>query len=254
MTDGTLPRYAPQPRVSRPSLNGTGGAEAASDTQVRQSRLVRRGHALYRAGDAFEAIYMVLSGCLKDATALEDGRSQVTGFHMSGELVGLDGMADGLQASDVIALEDSHVASIDFAQLDEPVMRRHLQAAMGRELVRKHRMMLLLGSMRAGERLAAFLLDLSERLRARGLPALELDLCMSRGEIASYLGVRIETVSRLFTRFHREGLIRVREKHVEILRLPGPQENASPHRPAPRAQPGRPPGVRSRRPAPHHPR
>jgi CRP/FNR family transcriptional regulator len=251
MTDtGILRFFAPQGRVSRPSLNGTGGAEAASDVQA---RLVRRGHALYRANDAFESVYMVIAGCLKDATVLEDGRVQVTGFHMTGEMVGLDGMADGFHASDVIALEDSYVYAIDFAGLDEPVMRRRLQEAMGRELVREHRMMVLLGSMRADERLAAFLVDLSERLRARGLPDRELDLCMKRSEIASYLGLRIETVSRLFTRFHRAGVLRVREKHVEILRFAGLKESASQDRPAPHARSGRPPGARSRRPAPHHP-
>jgi len=254
MTDSGFLRYAPQNRVSRPSLNGTGGAEAAPDVQAPRARLVRRGHALYRANDPFESIYMVLGGCLKDGTTLEDGRVQVTGFHMTGEIVGLDGMADGLHASDVIALEDSYVYAIDYARLEEPVMRRRLHEAMARELVREHRMMVLLGSMRADERLAAFLIDLSERLRARGLPAWELDLCMTRREIASYLGLRIETVSRLFTRFHREGLIRVCEKHVEILRFSGLQESASRHRPAPRAKPGRPRGARTRRPAPHHPR
>jgi CRP/FNR family transcriptional regulator len=253
MTDTGILRFAPQDRVSRPSLNGTGGDEASPDLQARRARLVRRGHALYRANDSFETIYIVLGGCLRDATFLEDGRVQVTGFHMTGEIVGLDGMADGFHASEVIALEDSYVHAIDFARLDEPVMRR-LHEAMGRELVREHRMMVVLGSMRADERLAAFLVDMSERMRARGLPEWEFDLCMKRSEIASYLGLRIETVSRLFTRFHRAGLIRVREKHVEILRFAGLKENASRHRPAPRAQPGRPPGARSRRPAPHHPR
>jgi len=252
MTDTGILRFAPQNRISRPSLNGTGGAEPAPDGLAPRARLVRRGHALYRASDSFESIYMVIAGCLKDVTVLEDGRVQVTGFHMAGEVVGLDGTADGAHVSDVIALEDSYVHAIDLARLDEPAMRRRLQEAMGRELVREHRMMVVLGSMRAGERLAAFLIDLSERLRARGLPERELDLCMKRSEIASYLGVRIETVSRLFTRFHRAGLIRVRDKHVEILRFAELKDGASQHRPARHARSGRPPGERSRRPAPHH--
>jgi CRP/FNR family transcriptional regulator len=196
---------------------------------------------------------MVIGGCLKDVTVLEDGRVQVTGFHMTGEIVGLDGMADAVHASDVIALEDSYVHAIDLAQFDEPAMRPRLQEAIGRELLREHRMMVVLGSMRADERLAAFLVDLSERLRARGLPEWELDLCMKRSEIASYLGLRIETVSRLFTRFHRAGLIRVRDKHVEILRFAQLKEGATQYRPARRALSGRPRGERSRRPAPHHP-
>jgi len=253
MTDTGILRFAPQKRISRPSLNGTGEAGADPDAQARRARLVRRGHALYRANDSFETVYIVIGGCLKDATVLEDGRVQVTGFHMTGDIVGLDGMADGFHASEVIALEDSYVYAIDFTRLDEPVMRRRLLEAMARELVREHRMMVLLGTMRADERLAAFLVDLSERMRARGLPEWELDLCMKRSEIASYLGLRIETVSRLFTRFQRAGLIRVREKHVEILRLAGLKESASQHRPARHARPGRPPGARSRRPAPHHP-
>jgi len=253
MTQTTTLRYSPQTRASRPSLNGTGVGAAPPDMQVRQPRLVRRGHALYRAGDAFEAIHTVLGGCLKDATVLEDGRVQVTGFHMTGEIVGLDGMATGSHASDVIALEDSYVDSIDFARLDETVLRRGLLEAIGRELVREHRMMVVLGSMRADERLASFLVDLSERLRCRGLPEHELDLCMTRSDIASYLGLRIETVSRLFTRFHQEGLIRVRERHVEILRAAGLKEKSSQYPPSRRARRGRPPGERSRRAAPRRP-
>jgi len=178
---------------------------------------VKRGETLFHAGVAFEALYAVRSGFFKSSTLLEDGRDQVTGFHMAGELVGLDGIASGAHASDVIALEDSEVCIIPYARLEEPTMQRQLHKVMSRELVRDHGVMLLLGTMRAEERLAAFLLNLSTRFTARGYSPSEFHLRMTREELGSYLGLSLETVSRLFSRFQDDGIIAVRQKHIRIL-------------------------------------
>ena len=186
-----------------------------SDT-VFTRRRVKRGDALYHLGEEFNAIYAVRAGFFKSSVVLEDGRDQVTGFHMAGEIVGMDGIGTDRYATDVIALEDSEVCIIPRARLEDAAMQRQLHKAMSRELVRDQGVMMLLGTMRAEERLAAFLLNLSTRFVARGFSQSEFHLRMTREEIGSYLGMKLETVSRLFSRFHDEDLIDVRQKHVRI--------------------------------------
>jgi len=182
---------------------------------------VKRGDTLYRSGAQFEAIYAVRTGFLKSSVVLEDGRDQVTAFHMAGEIVGMDGIGTEHHTTDVIALEDSEVCIIPYARLEEAGMQRQLHKAMSRELVRDQGVMLLLGTMRAEERLAAFLLNLSQRFVARGFSPSEFHLRMTRDEIGSYLGLSLETVSRLFSRFHDDGLIAVQQKHIRILDVAG---------------------------------
>jgi len=180
-------------------------------------RRVNAGHALYRAGAAFDAIYAVRTGFLKSSFGMEDdSRDRVTGFHMAGEIVGMEALGTGLHASDVSALQDSVVCVIPYSRLEEPGIQGQLRKAMALELVRDQGVMLLLGTMKADERLAAFLLNLSQRLRARGFESSDFHLPMSRADIASYLGLQIETVSRAFSRFHSEGFVRVRQKHIRI--------------------------------------
>jgi CRP/FNR family transcriptional regulator len=182
---------------------------------------IKRGDTLYRSGAQFEAIYAVRTGFLKSSVVLEDGRDQVTAFHMAGEIVGMDGIGTEHHTTDVIALEDSEVCIIPYARLEEAGMQRQLHKAMSRELVRDQGVMLLLGTMRAEERLAAFLLNLSQRLVARGFSSSEFHLRMTREEIGSYLGLSLETVSRLFSRFQEEGLIAVQQKHIVIHDIAG---------------------------------
>jgi CRP/FNR family transcriptional regulator len=182
---------------------------------------VKRGDTLYRSGAGFEAIYAVRTGFFKSSVVLEDGRDQVTAFHMAGEIVGMDGIGTEHHTTDVIALEDSEVCIIPYARLEEAGMQRQLHKAMSRELVRDQGVMLLLGTMRAEERLAAFLLNLSQRLVARGFSSSEFHLRMTREEIGSYLGLSLETVSRLFSRFQEEGLIAVQQKHIVIHDIAG---------------------------------
>src|SRR5688572_29343839 len=179
-------------------------------------RRVKRGETLYRAGAGFESLYAIRAGFFKSRVVLEDGRDQVTGFHMAGEVVGMDGIGSDSHTADLIALEDSEVCVIPYARLEEPHLQRQLQKVMSRELVRDQGVMMLLGTMRAEERLAAFLLNLSQRLTARGFSAAEFHLRMTRDEIGSYLGLSLETVSRLFSNFQLAGLIAVQQKHVRI--------------------------------------
>ncbi len=195
-------------------------ADAFSDMVYTRKRL-KRGDTLYRSGEGFAAVYAVRAGFFKCSVVLEDGRDQVTGFHMAGEIVGMDGIGTERHTTDVIALEDSEVCIIPCARLEEAGVQRQLRKAMSRELVRDHGVMTLLGTMRAEERLAAFLLNLSTRFVARGFSSSEFHLRMTREEIGSYLGLSLETVSRLFSRFHDDGLIAVQQKHIRIHDIAG---------------------------------
>ena len=191
-----------------------GSTRALLDNLVYTRKRVKRGDCLYRVGTGFESLYAVRSGFFKSRVVLQDGRDQVTGFHMAGEVLGMDGIASDNHMADVIALEDSEVCVIPYGRLEDPSLQRQLHKVMSRELVRDQGVMMLLGTMRAEERLAAFLLNLSQRFVARGYAPNEFHLRMTRDEIGSYLGLSLETVSRLFSRFHDEGLIAV-HRHGE---------------------------------------
>ena len=192
-------------------------------------RRVQEGRHLCHEGEKFQFIYAVRSGTFKSGVTLRDGREQVTGFQMAGELLGLDGLAAGKHASSAIALEDAEICAIPYARLSELASRSsELQHAisrlMSREIVREHSLMMLLGSMNAEERLAAFLLNISQRMKARGYSASEFHLRMSRAEIGSYLGMKLETVSRTFSAFQQQRLLQVDKKHVRITDLDGLQQ------------------------------
>lgn len=196
------------------------------DELVYTRRAVKRGEALYRAGDKFSSLYAVRGGFFKTSQTLEDGREQVTGFQMAGEILGMDGIGPDQHGCNAIALEDSQICVIPYARVEQmsrelPGMQRQFHKMMSREIVREHGVMLLLGSMRAEERLAAFLLNLSQRFTARGYSPSEFNLRMTREEIGSFLGLKLETVSRLFSRFHDEELISVWQKCIRILDIAG---------------------------------
>jgi CRP/FNR family transcriptional regulator, anaerobic regulatory protein len=182
---------------------------------------VKRGEALYRAGEKFDSLYALRSGFFKSSVVLEDGRDQVTGFHMAGEIVGTGGIGTDRHTADLVALEDSEVCIIPYGRLEEAGLQRLLQRAMSRELVRDQGVMMVLGTMRADERLAAFLLNLSQRFVVLGFSACDFHLRMTRDEIGSYIGLSLETVSRLFSRFQEAGLITVQQKHIRILDIAG---------------------------------
>jgi CRP/FNR family transcriptional regulator, anaerobic regulatory protein len=192
------------------------------DDIVATRRSVARGDSLFKVGDSFTSLYAVRTGFFKTCVSSEDGRDQVTGFQMAGELLGLDGIGTDRHTCDAVALEDSQVCVIPFHQLEDlsrelSDLQRHFHKIMSREIVRDHGVMLLLGSMRAEERLAAFLLNLTQRLRTRGFSSSSLILRMTREEIGSYLGLKLETVSRAFSRFQDEGILTVKQRQIEVL-------------------------------------
>jgi CRP/FNR family transcriptional regulator len=183
---------------------------------------VRRGETLYRSGDRFTSLYAVRSGSFKSTALRENACDQVLRFSMTDEVLGMDGIGPERHICDTIALEDSDVCAISFAELQGlahkiPALQRQLHKTMSREIVREHGQMLLLGSMNAKERLAMFLLDLSRRFGARGYSPAEFHLRMTREEIGSYLGLKLETVSRTFSRFQEQRLIAVQQKFIRIL-------------------------------------
>jgi CRP/FNR family transcriptional regulator len=189
-------------------------------------RRVKRGEALFKAGDEFHSIYAIRSGFFKTSLIDNDGREQVTGFFMGGELLGMDGVGSGSYNGNAIALEDSEVCVMPFGLVEQmsrelPSLQRHLHSVLAREIVRDHGVMMLLGSMRAEERLATFLINLSRRFVRRGYSSSDFHLRMTREELGSYLGLKLETVSRLFSQFQRDGLIEVDQKHVRILDIAG---------------------------------
>jgi CRP/FNR family transcriptional regulator len=194
-----------------------------AERQLFTRRRVLCGESLYLTRDRFTSLYVVRRGFLKTTALLEKGREQVTGFSMTGEVLGMDGIEEGLHTCDTIALEDSDVCAFSFVRLQEltlviPGLQRRFHAVMSREIVREHGMMLMLGSMHAEERVAMFLLDMSQRFAAQGGSASAFNLRLSRDEIGSYLGLTVGTISRIVIKFDDAGLIAARgNKFVRIL-------------------------------------
>jgi CRP/FNR family transcriptional regulator, anaerobic regulatory protein len=192
------------------------------DEVVAIRRKIKRGAILFRNGEVFQSLFAIRTGFFKTCVTAEDGRDQVTGFQMAGEIIGLDGIVNDHHTCDAVALEDAEVCVMPFDRIGElsrevNALQHHVHRIMSREIVREHGVMLLLGSMRAEERLAAFLLNLVQRLHARGFSRHELVLRMTREEIGSYLGLKLETVSRTFSKFVEDGIVEVRQRHVRIL-------------------------------------
>jgi CRP/FNR family transcriptional regulator len=192
------------------------------DDLVATRRKIKKGTTLFSNGDKFTSLYAIRTGFFKTCLASEDGRDQVTGFQMAGEIIGLDGIVNDQHSCDAIALEDAEVCVMPFDRIEEisrevTALQHHVHKILSRESVREHGVMLLLGSMRAEERLAAFLLNLVQRLHSRGFSQSELVLRMTREEIGSYLGLKLETVSRTFSKFVDDGIVEVKQRHVRIL-------------------------------------
>jgi CRP/FNR family transcriptional regulator len=202
------------------------GLEADAIRQLDQlvtSRVrLKMGEPLYRAGDPFSAIYAIRLGSCKTTVLTQDGREQVCGYHLLGDLVGLDGIDGERHGGQAAALEESEFCVLPLDRLEElarevAALQRNLHRFLSRQIDLDQNMMLLLGSMRSEERLAVFLLNLSQRYRQRGYSATDFILRMTREEIGSFLGLTMETVSRLFSRFHKDGLIQVQGRRVGLL-------------------------------------
>lgn len=191
---------------------------------VSRNRPVAKGSVVFRQGNRLQAIYAVRTGAVKSYTLDAEGREQVTGFHFPGELVGLDAIATDSHDCTVAALETTSLCEIPYGQLDQlsdavPGLKRQLLRLMSREIVQDQRLLLMLGKKTAEERMATLLLSLSGRFSLRGLSATQFDLPMSRIDIASYLGLAVETVSRLLARFQNEGLISVDGRRIDLCDL-----------------------------------
>ena len=203
------------------------------DKVISKRRRIKRGTSLFSVGDKFTSLYAVRSGFFKTCVTTADGRDQVTGFQMTGEIIGLDGIVSDHHSCNAVALEDAEVCVMPFDQVEElsrefTTLQHHVHKIMSREIVRDHGVMLLLGSMRAEERLAAFLLNLVQRLHARGFSQSELVLRMTREEIGSYLGMKLETVSRTFSKFVEDGIIDVKQRYVHIKSTEGLRKIVNP--------------------------
>lgn len=191
------------------------------DSIVEQIKPLHKNDFLYRDGDKASAIFAVRSGCVKTVTESANGDEQIVGFHLAGELLGLDGFADGVFTCNAVALETSSVCELPLLQLEAlcsemPGLQRQMRRIMGKEVNAEHQQMLLLGKMNSEERLASFLLSLSSRMVERHWKGSEFNLGMPRQDIANYLGMAVETVSRLFASFQNEGVIAVDRRHIKI--------------------------------------
>lgn len=201
------------------------------DDLIKERIRIPKGERLFSKGQSLDALYGLRLGSLK--TQLENvmGDVQVTGFFLPGEIVGLDGMFDGVHESNAIALEDSEVCVVRLTDIDRlslyiPTLQLQIRRLLSKEISRSHQVLAALGSMSSEQRLASFLLNLSQRLSALGYSSTEFVMRMSREEIGNYLGLTIETISRLFSRFAREGLIKIHQRDVRILDLQAIKELA----------------------------
>ena len=196
----------------------------ALDNIVKRSRPLKKGDFLFRQGDDFASVYAVRSGSLKTFSVTDCGQEQITGFHLPSEFVGLSGMDTELYPVSAIALETTSICEIPFDRLDElsatlPQLRRQLMRIMSREFRDDQQIMMLLSKKTADERIATFLVNLSARFRARGYSPQQFRLAMSRNEIGNYLGLAVETVSRVFTRFQQNELLIAEGKEINLINL-----------------------------------
>ena len=188
---------------------------------IKKRRVASRGEYLYRAGDPFTSIYCVRSGSIKTYVNSDDGSEQVTGFHLPGELLGLAGICAEDMPGSAVALETSSVCEIPFERIDIlteslPGLKDELIRLLSQKVLHYQTLTMLLSRKSAEERLAALLLSLSTRFQRRGFSSTEFYLSMSRNDIGNYLGLAVETVSRMFTRFDADGLLTVQRKYVKL--------------------------------------
>lgn len=192
------------------------------DEIIGRRRKIPKDGLLYRIDDTFTNLYAIRLGHFKTFQLTPNGEQQITGFQMAGELLGMDAISTDRHHCDAVALEDSEVCEIPFTRLEElfgsiPTLLHHFHRMMSQEITREQNVMLLLGNMRAEQRFAAFLVNLSSRYAARGYSSTNFQLRMSREEIGNYLGLTIESISRLLSRFKKQSLLRVSNREIEIL-------------------------------------
>src|SRR5574343_866395 len=206
--------------VCHPSTLDTAQLETLGQWFPTRRRL-KRGEALYEIGEPFNAIYALRRGFFKPLLPSHQQRDQITGFQMTGEILGLDGIGSGFHACQAIALEGSEVCMVPYGSVDElasnlPTLHAHLNKLMSQRIVQDQSTFQVLANLRSESRLAAFLMDLGKRFAALGYSPNSFVLRMTREEIGSYLGLSLETVSRLFSRFQEDGLVDVQTRHLHV--------------------------------------
>ena len=191
------------------------------ENTIKRPRPIHKGDYMFRMGDPCHSLYTVHSGSIKTLISTDEGEEQIMGFHLPGELFGLDGLETDIHTCSAVALETTSLCELPLNQFDSlchaiPGLSHQLHRLIGKEVTTEHEMLFLLGKKDAEERLSSFLLSISNRLHARGFSATEFNLSMSRQDIGNYLGLALETVSRQFTHFQDEGIISVERRHIAI--------------------------------------
>jgi len=192
------------------------------DDIIQRSKPLQKNQHLYREGDDFQSVFAVRSGTLKAYKTTDDGREQVTGFYFPGEILGMDGISNNSHASSAKALETAAICEIPFTSLERlsalmPNLQRHFFQLMSHEITEDQQLITLLSKNSADERVAALMLSISGRNARRKLSATQFRLPMSRVDIGNYLGLTVETVSRVFSRMQKMDILRVDNKEIEIL-------------------------------------
>ncbi|WP_168204138.1 fumarate/nitrate reduction transcriptional regulator Fnr [Aliikangiella coralliicola] len=196
------------------------------DNIVQRKKVLKKNEFLFHAGDQFDSIHAIRSGSLKTYTISTDGTEQITGFHLPGEIVGLNAISSTQYPSFAKALETSMVCTIPFDKLeslsrDIPGLQKQIFKVMSGEIREEQELMMLLNKKNADERFAAFIMNLSARFKRRGLSDKEFQLTMTRGDIGNYLGLAVETVSRLVTRLQKQELIAIQDRYIQIVNQVG---------------------------------
>lgn len=196
------------------------------DEIIQRSKPLQKGQHLYREGDEFQSVFAVRSGSIKAYKTTDDGREQVTGFYFPGELLGMDGISKNEHASSAKALETAAICEIPFSSLERlsatmPSLQRHFFQLMSKEITEDQVLITLLSKNSADERVAALMLSISTRNARRKLSATQFRLPMSRVDIGNYLGLTVETVSRVFSRMQKMEILKVDNKEIEILDIDG---------------------------------
>lgn len=209
----------------QPSENSRLEMQVFSQISIRIHKY-ERGEHLYLVNNKFKTVFVIRSGSVKTFNYAPDGEEQVTGFHLTGKILGLDAIATGQHTQSAVSLETSSICEIPFAKLEEisahtPQVQHLLFHVMSQEIRDDHYHLTLLSRMPAAARLAGFLLQLSQHFQRRGYSATNFNLSLSRHDIANLLGLAVETVSRLFTQFQDEGLLTVDRKHIVLNNLAG---------------------------------
>lgn len=195
-------------------------------SHIVSQRRVPKGEVLFRAGDPLDALFVTRLGSFKSSVLTENGSEQVTDFHMSGEVLGAEAIPTEYHTCTVTALEDSEICSLRYRELEalcdrDPKISRQFRLLLGRKIVAAHQNLLILGCTNSTQLLASFLLNLARKFEARGFSKSEFVLRMTRGELGSFLGLKLETVSRTLTHFDELNLIEINQRHVRIINLEG---------------------------------